>query len=76
VINIQFPTPIRQRGRLYWDRFSIENHKRSLAGIAALERDASPIELVPASQIAREFGFGRRTLGRLIEGFEQSTSLK
>ena len=73
--DIKIPNPTRQRGRLYWDRFEFENYKRGLAGIALLERDLSkPIELVPATQIARELGFGRRTLGRLIEGFEKGAA--
>jgi hypothetical protein len=34
-----FPAPIRLNGRLVWDRFEIENHKRRLLGLPPLERD-------------------------------------
>ena len=70
---IEFPTPRKLNGRLYWDRFDIENHKRTLIGLPTIERNHStPIELVPAAQVTAEFGFGRRTLGRRIA--DRSTS--
>ncbi|WP_294532614.1 hypothetical protein [uncultured Rhodoblastus sp.] len=66
-----FPLPIRMRGRLFWRRSELELYKRQL--IAAVGGVADPQSLsdqietfVPAEQVAREFGFGRRTLGRRI----------
>ena len=65
--NIEFPAPRKLNGRLYWDRFEIENYKRALLGLPPLERSTStPIELITAAQITKEVGFGRRTLGRRI----------
>jgi len=65
--TIEFPAPRKLNGRLFWDRLDIENYKRALLGLPPLDRNPStPIELVPASQVTREVGFGRRTLGRRI----------
>ena len=62
-----FPDPVRLNGRLYWHREAIENHKRSLLGLPPLPADSgAKIELVSASDVAAEFGFGRRTLGRRL----------
>jgi hypothetical protein len=70
--SVPFPNPIRQNGRLYWDRFEIENYKRVLIGLEPVERDPmNPILLASAKQVAAEFGFGRRTLGRRVCGHEK-----
>ncbi len=67
-----FPLPIRMRGRLFWRRSELEHYKRKLmaaavGGDADLQPSHDQIEtFVPAEQVAREFGFGRRTLGRRI----------
>ncbi len=64
-----FPAPIRLNGRLVWDRFEIENHKRRLLGLPPLERDPqAPIVFVAAKQLVTELPFGRRTLGHLVRG--------
>ncbi len=63
----EFPAPVRQAGRLYFVDRAIENYKRALAGLPPLADDPSaPIKLRPASEVAADFGFGRRTLGRRI----------
>ena len=63
----RFPTPIKIRGRNFFERIAIENHKRELAGLPLLERDPkAPIEFVSAIQVAEEFGRHRRTIGRRI----------
>ena len=65
----EFPPAITLNGRLYFDRHLLENYKRALLGLASLPRDErAPIELVPSAQVVKEFGFGRRTLGRRIAG--------
>jgi hypothetical protein len=70
-----FPLPIRMRGRLFWRRSELEHYKRKLMaaalGGAVAELHSAPDQIetfVPAEQVAREFGFGRRTLGRRIAG--------
>jgi hypothetical protein len=63
--EIAFPTAIRQAGRIYFRRDEIENHKLALAGLPP-KPTSDVIELVPAPQVAREFGFHRRTLGRRL----------
>lgn len=61
----EFPRPIVQNGRNYFDRYELENYKRELIGLTPLPRDErAPIELVPSAKVTKEFGFGRRTLGR------------
>jgi len=63
----EFPTPTRLGGRLYWNRADLENFKRALLGLPQIAANESArIELVPASQVTSEFGFGRRTLGRRV----------
>lgn len=67
-----FPPPIRMRGRLFWRRSELEHYKRKImaaavGGDAELHPSQEQIEtFVPAEQVAREFGIGRRTLGRRI----------
>lgn len=71
-IEPEFPLPIRMRGRLFWRRSELENYKRKLLAFASgapspSDFPADQIEtFVPSDQVAREFGFGRRTLGRRI----------
>ena len=69
--EIAFPPAVRQNGRLYFIRDEIENHKLALAGLPP-KPPSGVIELVPARQVAREFGFHRRTLGRRILASEHS----
>jgi hypothetical protein len=65
----EFPAPFRLNGRLVWDRHEVENHKRRLLGLTPLERDPNaPIVFVSAKQLVDELPFGRRTLGKLVEG--------
>jgi hypothetical protein len=60
---LEFPAPIRDRGRLIWDRHDIENYKRSLLGLPPLERDPNAsIVFVTAKQISEELPYGRRTI--------------
>jgi len=63
--NARFPSPIKQNGRLYFFRRQLEEYKRALAGLPPEPWNGID-ELVPATLAAREFGFGRRTLGRRI----------
>ena len=63
--EIAFPPAVRQNGQLYFIRDQIENHKLALAGLPP-RPPSGVIELVPATQVAREFGFHRRTLGRRV----------
>ncbi len=78
-VELEFPPPIRVHGRLFWRRSEIERYKRQLianaTGVAPQEpkeADDSPEVFVPSDQVAREFGFGRRTLGRRIAGKKTS----
>jgi hypothetical protein len=71
--EIAFPPAIRQGGRLFFIRDQIENHKLALAGLPP-RPPSGVIELVPAGQVAREFGFHRRTLGRRVLASEHSVS--
>jgi hypothetical protein len=72
--DVKFPALIRQNGRLYGERGALENYKRLLAELPPLNLDPNrPVELIPAKQIAAEMGFGRRTLGRRIQGREQGS---
>jgi hypothetical protein len=72
----EFPAPFRHAGRLVWDRFAIENYKRSLIGLPPHERDSNaPIVFVTARQLADELPFGRRTLGRRVKGRIQGEAL-
>jgi hypothetical protein len=70
-----FPHPVRMRNRLYWRRLDLEAYKRHLVAAALGVTDppfAAPSnveEFVAAAMVAKELGFGRRTLGRLIADF-------
>lgn len=65
----EFPAAFRQKGRLFWDRFEIENYKRALIGLPPLAREpGAPIAFVTAKQLTEEFPFGRRTIGRRVRG--------
>jgi hypothetical protein len=68
----EFPAPFRFRGRLYWRRPEIEAYKRELlsfvTGAPVPAPSAEAVEsFVSAEQVTKEFGFGRRTLGRRID---------
>ena len=66
----EFPEPTRINGRLFWDRFELENFKRSILGLQLLARDPTdPIVLVNAGRVSQEFDFGRRTLGRRVDAY-------
>jgi hypothetical protein len=54
---------------LVWVRHDIENYKRALIGLSPLNRDpTAPIVFVTSKQLAEEFPYSRRTLGRRIKG--------
>ena len=63
-MSLKIPEPVRHNGRLYFRRDEIENHKLALAGLPP-RLATEVIELVPAGKVAAEYGFHRRTLGRL-----------
>lgn len=74
-VEPEFPAPIRMRGRLFWRRSELESYKRALIAHAIGEPPAEnappPVEsFVTAEQVTKEFGFGRRTLGRRIAGLK------
>jgi hypothetical protein len=65
----EFPAPFRLGKRLVWPRHEIENYKLALIGLPPVERDPSePIVLVSAKQLEAELPFGRRWLGKLVQG--------
>ena len=68
----KFPIPVKQNGRLYFWRSQLETHKRQLAGLPPLDSLGMVDVLVLAAQVASEFGFGRRTLGRRVAESEQA----
>jgi hypothetical protein len=69
----EFPAPFRLNGRLVWDRHQVENYKRTLMGLDAVERDPNAtIVFVTAAQLTSELPYGRRTLGRRVRGREQA----
>jgi predicted DNA-binding transcriptional regulator AlpA len=77
----KFPKPLRMNGRLYWRRSELEAYKqniiRSALGEAAPSRENchDEVELfVTAEQVTKEFGFGRRTLGRRIAEYSKVES--
>ncbi len=79
--DLKFPTPLRLHGgRLYWRRSALEAYKRALiraAGGNVAEPETNPAEpeiFVHADQVAKEFGFGRRTLGRRVAGFDSEAA--
>ncbi len=62
----QFPQPQLLNGRLYWTRSSLEKYKGQLLG-KPFEPGPDFVEsFVPSGQVGKEFGFGRRTLGRRV----------
>lgn len=66
-----FPTPSRMNGRLYFDRYAVENYKRQMVGLGPVERDPrQPIVFIDATTVASEFGVCRRTIGRMIASHE------
>lgn len=67
---LMFPRPVRQNGgRMFFIRGELENYKLALAGLPP-RSPSEIIEFVPATKVAAEFGFNRRTLGRLVEAAE------
>jgi predicted DNA-binding transcriptional regulator AlpA len=71
--DIDFPQPFRMNGRLYWRRSELEFYKRAIIRQATgATGDPEPVirndveTFVTAEQVTKEFGFGRRTLGRRI----------
>jgi hypothetical protein len=74
--EVEFPAPFRHANRLVWDRYDVENFKRSLIGLPPLERDPkAPITFVTAKQLSAELPYGRRTLGRRVKGRIQGEPL-
>jgi hypothetical protein len=56
-------------GRLYFDRYAVENFKRQLVGLSPVARDPhEPIRFIDATTVAGELGVCRRTVSRLITG--------
>jgi hypothetical protein len=56
-------------GRLYFDRYAVENFKRQLVGLGPVERNlCEPIKFIDATTVASELGVCRRTIGRMITG--------
>ena len=67
--NQEFPQPTRIGGRLMFDRYDVEQHKRRLMGLTPIDRDpTAPIVFVTTRQISNELQINRRTLGRRIRG--------
>jgi hypothetical protein len=67
--QVDFPTPIKSNGKLFFARHEIEAHKRVLLGLPSIDHHPhEPILLVGAVQVAAEFGVHRRTLGRRVRG--------
>ena len=70
--DINFPQPFRSNGRLYWRRSELKAYKQALIRQATgATGDPEPVRndvetFVTAEQVTKEFGFGRRTLGRRI----------
>lgn len=63
----KFPAVSRFGSRLRFDRHAIENYKRALAGLPAVERGADdPIRFVDAATVCDDLAIDRRTLGRRI----------
>ena len=73
-VDLEFPKPVRMNNRLYWCRSELEAYKRTLIRHATgATREPEPVRneietFVTAEQVTKEFGFGRRTLGRRIAG--------
>jgi hypothetical protein len=64
-----FPIPTCIGGRLFFDRYDVENYKRALMRLAPLVRDPSKSMLfATAKQVCDELQIGRRTLGRRVRG--------
>ena len=64
-----FPAPFRLNGRLVWDRHEFENYQTNLLGLTPLERNPEePIVFVSAKQMVTELPFGRRWLGKIVQG--------
>ena len=60
--EIKFPNPFCMNGRLYWRRSELESYKRALIRQATgATGDPEPVHHdVPAEQVTKEFGFGRK----------------
>jgi hypothetical protein len=69
--DIDFPAPIRIKGRLYFAASDLEAYKRKIVA-AALNSEPAPYihtgpeTFVPAPQVAKDFGVSRRTIGRRV----------
>jgi hypothetical protein len=73
--KFKLSAPTRINGRLFFERFELENCKREILGLPKLDRDpTAPIQLVPAGQVAEELGRHRRTIGRLIVESQRATA--
>jgi len=77
-----FPQPFRSNGRLYWRRSELEAYKQALIRQATgATGDPEPVRndvesFVSAETVTKEFGFGRRTLGRRIASAPAQHSAK
>ena len=68
---LDFPTPVRIKGRLYFASSALETYKRKLLAEAfGCEPEpvasSAPETLIPAPQVAKQFGVSRRTIGRRL----------
>jgi hypothetical protein len=78
----EFPIPIRMNGRLFWQRSKLEAYKHQLIS-NAIGSESAPADktglavesFVSSEQVMKEFGFGRRTLGRRIAGHSIQNAL-
>ena len=74
--------PVHINNRVYFARHKFERYKRALLSLAhgtvatesVDEVEPAVVELVPATQAARELGVHRRTLGRRIAKGEKHPS--
>jgi hypothetical protein len=65
----EFPAPFRYGGlALRFDRHEVENYKRSLIGLSALERGEAPLRFMAAEEVCDHLSINRRTLGRRVHG--------
>jgi hypothetical protein len=77
----QFPKPLRHRGKIVFLRSDLEAYKRELiaqatGGKVEPPKKAEAETFVLANDAARELGISRRTLGRIIQGFDDAESVR
>ncbi|GLI93676.1 hypothetical protein [Methylocystis echinoides] len=77
----QFPKPLRHRGKIVFLRSDLEKYKRELIAQATggkidAPRATDAETFVLANDAAHELGISRRTLGRIIQGFDDAESVR